>query len=319
VRGKRALKRMHMDTRRLIIGIVLVISIIAAGFAVFGAKHVPGTESGRLQVSASFYPLYYFASQIGGDKADVSNMTPAGAEPHDYEPAPTDIARIESGGLLILNGAHLESWGDGVREEVDPSRTSVVIAGEGLQTHAIVEEGEEVIDPHFWLSPPLAKQMVARIEAGFEKADPANAPYYAANATSLSAKLDALDAEYRSGLASCARTDIITSHAAFGYLASTYGLNQVPIAGLSPDAEPSPSDLADIVDYAKRHGVKYVFFEALVSPKLAETIAAEIGARNLPFNPIEGLTKDDLAAGKDYFTEMRLNLTNLRIALECAD
>jgi zinc transport system substrate-binding protein len=271
----------------------------------------------KLAIAASFYPLYFFTSQIGGEKVNVLNVTPADAEPHDYEPTAQDIARIESSRVLILNG-NFEPWGDRIKENVDPKRTVVVIAGQGPTTQQVIENRENILDPHVWLSPRLAKQMVDKIAAALTQADPENADHYGSNARILKSKLDDLDNEYRHGLARCAKADFITSHAAFGYLATTYHLKQVPIAGLSPDAEPSPRRLADIASFARKNNVKVIFFESLVSPKLSQTIATEVGAQTMVLDPIEGVTNDESAAGKDYLTKMRQNLANLRIALQCA-
>ncbi len=304
--------------KKYILGLVL--GVVVIGLVTLVIKNNDGvstTSTERPQVVTSFYPLYFFASKIAGDKADVFNVTPSGAEPHDYEPTSQDIARIEKGDVLILNGEGLEAWADNIKANIDPNETSIVIAGEGLATQEVVEDGEKITDPHVWLSPALAEQMVDKIRSGFAKADPDNASYYQANADALKLKLATLDAEYKQGLSTCASKNIITSHAAFGYLASTYGLNQVPIAGLSPDAEPSPQELAQVAKFARDNNVKYIFFESLVSPKLSQTIATEVGAQTLVLSPLEGLTDDEITSGKDYFSEMRNNLTNLKTALSC--
>ncbi len=285
-------------------------------YALLWHKSVPQSAT-KLQVAASFYPLYFFTQQIGGDKADVMNVTPAGGEPHDYEPTAGDIARIENSKLLILNGGGLEAWGDKIKQNIDPKNTLLVTAGEGLTNQQVLENGQSVTDPHVWLSPPLTEQMVDKIEAGYEQVDPSNAAYYRSNAEALKSKLVELDTEYKQGLANCSSKDIITSHAAFGYIATVYHLNQVSIAGLSPDAEPSPSQLATIAKFARDNHVKYIFFESLVSPKLSQTIATEIGAQTMVLDPIEGLTSDDIAAGKSYITEMQQNLANLKVVLQC--
>ncbi|MDD4989061.1 MAG: zinc ABC transporter substrate-binding protein [Candidatus Pacebacteria bacterium] len=296
----------------------IVILLIAGIFILSGHKQSESpTGPEKLQVTASFYPMYFFASEIGKDKADVTNITPAGGEPHDYEPTAQDIATIEQSRLLILNGGGLEVWGGKITENIDPKQTLLVTAGENLTNQKVMEEGKNITDPHVWLSPKLAEQMVDKIEAGFEQVDPTNAPYYKTNAETFKTKLNNLDMEYASGLSMCKKKDIITSHAAFGYVATAYHLNQIPIAGLSPDAEPSPSDLAKVATYAKVNNVKYIFFESLVSPKLSETIAREVGAKTLVLNPIEGLTPDEISSGKSYLTEMQNNLTNLKLALEC--
>ncbi len=296
---------------------LIIIGIITVLVRHFNQAPQSANRLNKLQVTASFYPLYFFAKEIGGNKAEVVDITPAGAEPHDYEPTARDIARIEKSKLLVLNGGGLEAWGDNIKKNIDPRETSVIMAGEGLTAQQVTEEGEIRTDPHIWLSPVLAQEMADRIAQSFELADPPNKNYYRANATAIKAKLAELDKAYRQGLSRCAEKNIITSHAAFGYLAATYGLKQVPIAGLSPDAEPSPQQLANIAKFAKDNHVKYIFFESLVSPKLAQTIANEVGAQTLVLNPIEGLSNEELDSGKDYLTEMQSNLINLKTALQC--
>jgi zinc transport system substrate-binding protein len=290
-----------------------IVLFSAAAIILAGCQAKP-VDSNKLQVAASFYPLYYFASQIGGDKAEVINITPTGAEPHDYEPTARDIALIEQSQMLILNGLGLESWGQSIQQNINPQKTLLVFAKEGMIDGQMLDNE---VDPHIWLSPLVAENIVKNIADGFIKIDPANAQYYQANAENLKSKLENLDAAYRSDLANCRLKDFVTSHAAFGYLASTYGLKQINIAGLSPDAEPSPAQLAAITNIVKDKGIKYLFFESLASPKLAETIAAETGAQTLVLNPLEGLTKTEITQGKDYFTVMQDNLTNLQTALEC--
>jgi zinc transport system substrate-binding protein len=219
--------------------------------------------------------------------------------------------------LLVLLGPGLEAWGNDIKQNLNPKNTAVLTVGDGIINQKVVEDGQSVTDPHIWQSPPLVKQIVDKILSSLSQIDPANSSYYQTNAIALKAKLDDLDAQYKQGLSNCAEKNIITSHAAFGYLATAYGLNQVSIAGLSPDAEPSPQQLADIVKFAKDNNVKYIFFESLVSPKLSDTIATEVGAKTLVLNPIEGLTNDEISQGDNYFTEMQKNLSNLRIALQC--
>ena len=275
------------------------------------------TARDGIRVVASFYPLYFFATQIGGADTEIVNITPAGAEPHDYEPTAKEIARIKQSDLLILNGGNLEPWGERMKKDLANGRTTVVAAGDGLINRNIEEDGQRIRDPHIWLSPPLAKQVSRRILQGFIGADPARTALYQANTASLVQRLDALDAEYERALASCAARDIITSHAAFGYLAYRYHLREVTITGVSPDAEPSIQKLAQITEFVKQKSVTHIFFESLVSPKLSETIARETGALTLVFDPLEGLSAADAAAGENYFSKMRANLYNLTIALQC--
>jgi zinc transport system substrate-binding protein len=303
--------------KKYLLGLLIGIVFVGILTLVINNAQKPTVQSSKLQVTTSFYPLYFFSSQIGGEKANVVNITPAGAEPHDYEPTAQDIAQIENSKLLVLNGGGLEAWGTNIEKNIDPQKTTIVIAGQDLTNQKVLENGQNVTDPHVWLSPQLAKEMVDKITVSFIAVDPTNTEFYQANANTLKTKLDNLDSEYKQGLSSCSEKNIITSHAAFGYLATSYGLNQVSITGLSPDAEPSPAQLADIVKFAKANNVKYIFFESLISPKLANTIATEVGAKTLVLNPIEGLSNDEISQGNNYLTEMQNNLTNLRTALQC--
>jgi zinc transport system substrate-binding protein len=207
-----------------------------------------------------------------------------------------------------LNGAHLEPWKENILQIINTKMTRVVTMSDGLT---------EANDPHFWLSPKLMKNMAEKISKTMQEADGLHASYYAQNEAVLQQKLSILDEEFTAGLLSCAKRDIVTSHNAFGYLANSYNLRQTPIAGLSPDAEPSPKQLADLSAFVKQNGIKYIFFESLTSPKLSQTLAKETGTQTLVLNPIEGLTPDEVTAGKDYMSEMRNNLKNLQIALEC--
>lgn len=302
--------------------IFAVLGIIAAAvvsYAVYAGilKHNANNSvpDKNLQVSASFYPLYFFSSQIGGVRADVHNITPAGSEPHDYDPTTRDIADIEKGNMLVLNGG-VEAWGNKIKNNLTGTNVKVVVAGEGLLSKQLRSEGMAK-DPHVWLDPELAKKEAGKITQGYIAIDPSNANFYKENQTVLDRKLDQLDSEYKAGLVNCQNRDIITSHAAFAYLAQRYGLRQIAISGLSPDEEPSGQKLAEVADFAKKNNVKYIFFESLVSPKLSETIANEIGAKTLVLDPIEGISDDNIRRGENYFTIMRANLKNLQEALVC--
>lgn len=171
------------------------------------------------------------------------------------------------------------------------------------------------LDPHVWLSPALAVKEVRNIEAGLAQAAPEHAEQFKQNADAYVAKLEALDQDFKAAVADGKRKDFITQHAAFGYLAKEYGLQQVPIAGLSPEQEPSAAQMASVIDFAKEHQVKTIFFETLVSSKVSETIANEVGAKTAVLNPIEGLTEEEIAAGMDYIGVMRQNLEALKLAL----
>jgi len=248
---------------------------------------------------ASFYPLAFAAEQVGGPGLNVENLTPPGAEPHDLELSPIDAAALRDARLVLL-------LGDGFQPQLEDA------AGGGDNVLRLLDTpGLDVLpngDPHVWLDPLRYARIVMRIgEAlGREQA-----------AAQLVSRLRELDAEYRSGLADCARHEIVTSHEAFAYLAQRYGLEQIPITGLSPEAEPQPADLAHVVQLVEERGVTTIYYETLVSPRIAETVARETGATTAVLDPIEGLTKDEIAAGDDYFTRMRANLRALEEGLGC--
>jgi zinc transport system substrate-binding protein len=276
-------------------------------------------------VAASFFPLYDFSRQVAGDRAEVISLVPPGVEPHDWEPSPRDVAEVRKARLFVFNGGGFEQAADRILKEIAtggplPVDTSAGIplleaaAGDGPGHD---KGGGHAKDPHVWLDPVLAQRQVAAIADGLTRIDPPGREIYEGNAAGYTAKLAELHRAFAAGLERCARRDIITSHAAFAYLAKRYALVQVPVMGLAPESEPSPADLARLVRFARKARVRYIFFESLVSPKLADTLAREIGAGTLVLNPVEGLTKEEAAAGKDYVALMRENLQNLRTALDC--
>lgn len=308
-----------MKKLALLIGVAIVVTGIFFVFKKTANTPTvpPSKDEINIQIVTSFYPLNFFASEIVQDKADVYNITPAGAEPHDYEPTTRDMVRIESADLLIVNGADFEPWAKDMPQILKNTDTVIAVTGAGLMRKSKIAEDESIRDPHVWLSPLLAKKQVEIILNALVKVDPKNEAFYKNNATALITKLENLDQEFKQSLSSCKKKDIITSHTAFQYLADAYGFNQMSVAGVSPDEEPSAQQLVKVAEFAKKNDVEYIFFESLVSPKLSETIAKEVGAQTLVLNPLEGLTDEEIAGGKNYFTEMKNNLTNLKIALEC--
>ncbi|OAX48619.1 metal ABC transporter substrate-binding protein [Paenibacillus sp. AD87] len=292
------------------------------------------TEEAKLNVEVSFYPMYEFTKNVAGDLANVHTLVPAGMEPHDWEPTPQDIASIEKADVLVYNGAGMESWIDQVTDSLSNAKLFQVEASHGIDLlegseedehdhdhDAEAEEGHTHdhdhggLDPHVWLSPALAVKEVRNIEAGLAQAAPEHAEQFKQNADAYIAKLESLDQDFKAAVADSKRKDFITQHAAFGYLAQEYGLQQVSIAGLSPEQEPSAAQMASVIDFAKEHQVKTIFFETLVSSKVSETIANEVGAKTAVLNPIEGLTEEEIATGMDYIGVMRQNLEALKLAL----
>jgi zinc transport system substrate-binding protein len=273
----------------------------------------PSAPPTKPLVVATIYPLWEFSRRVAGDRADVVALVPAGVEPHDWEPAPRDVSLVQRASVFVHTGTPLDGWAGKLLADLGGRRVVVVNTRGGLDL--LIVGG--VTDPHVWLDPSLARLQVLAIAAGLEQADPEGRAIYAENARAFVARLDALDQELAAGLRDCARREIVTSHAAFGYLARRYRLTQIPIMGLSPEAEPNPADLAAIVRTARRLKVTHVFFETLVSPRLAETLSREIGATPLSLNPIEGMSPEQTAAGIGYLELMRTNLVNLRVALGC--
>lgn len=297
--------------------IAIVLMLFAGVFVAVKNRNTPATMNNRINVVTSFYPIYFLASQLGGDSVNVANLTPTGTEPHDYELTAQDIVKIKKSKLVFLNGGGLETWDKDIKENIKLDDATIIMLGDDLMSQEMNLEGETQRDPHIWLSPILAIRMAEKITAEFIRIDPQSKSYYESNLSVLKTKLVNLDSAYRVGLRNCQRRDFITSHSAFGYLAQTYELKQVSIAGLSPEEEPSSQQLTEVAKFARENGIKHIFFESLTSPKLSETIAREVGAQTLVLNPIEGLSQEEINQGKNYLTEMEKNLENLKIALEC--
>ncbi|MBI4359623.1 MAG: zinc ABC transporter substrate-binding protein [Candidatus Jacksonbacteria bacterium] len=292
-----------------VIGIVLISKISKS-------KKIAPASGSVVKAAASFYPLAEFAKQVGADKIDVVNITPSGMEPHDFEPSPQDIAKIYSAKIFIFNGSGFDPWAEKIEEDLKKNRVAVVNMTRYF--HLLQDKAEEGADPHIWLDPVMAQKEVEIIADNLKIKDPRNGLIYEENASRYIAKLSELDKKYQDGLADCATRDAVASHAAFGYLAKRYNINITSIAGISPEEEPSPKRIAEIAEIARLKNIKYIFFETLVSPKLAETLAREIGAETLVLNPIEGLTEAELEAGKNYISIMEDNLQSIRKALVCS-
>ncbi len=311
--------RLWTAAASLVLSGVVVLAIGAA----CGGQNKDSVPDGRVSVVATFYPLFEAAQRVGGqDLVTVRNLVPAGVEPHDFEPTPKDIILLQQADVVVYNDAGLEPWLERVLPDLEKKGTiTLVDASRNLQ---LLETGDEedpsrrVPDPHFWLDPVMMQGIVVAIRDALVQADPGSRVSYEANAASYSAELGALHQEFVSGLGTASQRSFVTTHAAFGYLARRYNLQMIPISGLSPDAEPSPRELASITQVVRERGIRHIFFETLVSPRLAQTIAQEVGAETLVLNPLEGLTDEEAAAGENYVSVMRQNLANLKKALGAA-
>ena len=266
----------------------IVLIIVAAAFLAGCAAS--GASNGHKSVVAAFYPVAYAAERVGGGAYTVENLTPVGVEPHDLELSPRTVGRIESADVVLY-------LGDGFQ----PAVTTAAEASNGTRVDILAGMPLHGSDPHIWLDPVLYARVVRKVAAALHRP-----------ATGLLGELGRLDRAYRAGLSNCRRREIVTSHEAFGYLARRYRLQQVAITGLTPEAEPSPQRLADVVRLVEKTHATTVFFERLLSPRLADTVAREVGARTAVLDPIEGAEP-----GQTYFSLMRQDLAALRKALGC--
>lgn len=256
-------------------------------------------------VVAAFYPLASAAEQIGGEQVDVTNLTPPGTEPHDVDLSARDVEHVRSADVVFYIGSGFQP---ALEKALDSSHATAVDLLEGLRLREGSGQEDLDVDPHVWLDPLRYAEMSDRIGRALGRAE---------QAAEFRGQLESLDREFEEALSRCKRHEIVTSHAAFGYLAERYELKQIAITGLSPEAEPTPRELEDVVEDVRAQGATTVFFETLVSPRLAETVARETGASTAVLNPLEGLTEEEAERGENYFSLMRANLKTLRQALEC--
>jgi len=264
--------------------------------------------------------LEWATEQVGGDHVEVTSLTPPGAEPHDLELTPKQVAGLAEASLVVYASGFQPAVDDAVASvaadagfDVAPS-AELTIAATGEEEHGD-EHDTAAMDPHFWLDPVRFEKVVTAIGDRLAAVDPANAADYAAGAERLVGELETLDEEFAAGLADCRQTTLVTSHTAFAYLAQRYGLDQVGISGVNPDVEPDAATLRRISELVEAEGVTTIYTETLASPALAETVARETGATTAVLDPVAGLT--DESAGTDYLEVMRSNLSTLETGQEC--
>jgi zinc transport system substrate-binding protein len=303
------------------LGRVVLAVILAAGAAA-------ATEPGRkLKLLATVFPLKEFAASVVGDRGEAALLLPPGAGVHTWQPRPGDIARLAACDLVVFIGAGLEPWLPDLLKAFPEGRVRTLEAAAGL---AVADRSEDEpdepggsqdhgpLDPHVWLDFELDVRIVERIAEELARLDPDGRAEFAANAAVLTGRLRELDAAFRDGLAGCrGRAIVLAGHEAFGYLARRYGLAQVALYGLSPDAQPKPRDLMKAVEFCRARGLKTVFFENSVPPDLSRTLAREIGGRVLVLYAGHNLTRDQQARDVSFFDLMKENLSNLRDGLGC--
>ncbi len=316
-----------------------------------GGTTAPAADSDDLTASAAFYPLQFVLTEVAGDDVRVELLTKPGTEPHDAELTAKQVTRLGEADLVVYLRGFQPAVDDAVKQAA-PDRafdvTSVVAAAAGSERdqagdsseHAD-EHGEEdahgehgdaapapgdaahddhgrhegAADPHFWLDPTKLAAVATAVADRLGELDEQRAAGYDDRAAVLLRELEQLDRDYRAGLADCERREFVTNHAAFGHLAQRYDLEQIAISGLSPESEPSLSRVREVQELVREHGITTVFYEILVSPKTAETIAHDTGVRTAVLDPVEAITDD--SPGRDYFSVMRANLAALREANGC--
>lgn len=308
------------------LALVVLAALTAGGCAATG----PGGPGDRedpdlLRVVAAFYPLRFVAERVGGDRVSVAPLTPPGVEAHDLELTPSLVSEIAGADLVIYLSGFQPAVDDTVtayaRLALDVAEVVPLIGtdhgrGGGGQDddHQDDDQDHGAADPHLWLDPDRLATIAAEMATSLGTIDARGADHYTTGAAELRQELAALDTAYAAGLAVCQRREIVVSHAAFGYLADRYDLTQIAITGLSPEDEPTPQRLAEVIHEAQRHGATTIFFEVLVSPRVAQVIAEQVGAGTAVLDPIEGLAP---GSDEDYLSVMRTNLDALRAALEC--
>jgi len=299
-----------------LVAIVAVeLGLVGAGGAYYVLSQTGGVHGPA--VLALFYPYQFLASRVAGDRFAVTALVPPGVEPHDWEPTPRDVLTIGTSSAFVYNG-YVEAYLPNLLKDLPPDQPLRVDASAGLPLIVGGEGGANAVDPHLWLDPVRVETSVATIAASFSRVDPSGAAVFQANAAKLRQDLARIDGLFAAGLQTCARRVFITQHEAFAYLAARYNLTQVAIQGLSPDQEPTPAKVQEILHVINATGSKVVFFEELVNPAVAQTLANEAHVQTMVLSPIEGLTAEERANGATYLSLMEMNLQNLRIALECA-
>jgi ABC-type metal ion transport system, periplasmic component/surface adhesin len=285
----------------------------------------------NFSVITTIFPLKEFAQAVGGERVKVTQLLPPGAEAHTWEPKPSDIVKLSRADVFIYIGAEMEPWVSGILKTLENPKLVIIEASQGLSllgadhAEAIAEEhhhGHESnhkgFDPHIWLNFDYDQKIVDKITEALSKKDPEGILRYQRNAKAYKAKLRDLDLRYRKDLGKCNSKEIILgSHAAFGYLVKQYGLTQIPLYGISPNAEPTPKKMAEVITLAKKYRAKAIYYEELVNDKLAKTIAQETGAKTFVLSTGENLTQKQIEAKVSFLTLMEQNLENLKYGLAC--
>ncbi|PIQ77470.1 zinc ABC transporter substrate-binding lipoprotein ZnuA [Candidatus Peregrinibacteria bacterium CG11_big_fil_rev_8_21_14_0_20_46_8] len=319
---------MQTSHKRIVILIGVIITLIAVLAACSPTTTPPQTDDTKISIAATIYPLSYIAEEIGGDLITLNSIIPQGSEAHAFEPTARTVASLNQVDLFLYNGAGIDTWAERLHPSLEAQGVHVIRMTDNV-TLLNAEEHEEEdddhgdeeehgeFDPHIWLDPLVMQSQGRVVRDAFVKLNPENAAQYDANLTAYLQKMDSLNAEFRAGLNECELDTIVVSHNAYQYLGNRYGIDVEAISGISPEEEPSPRHLAELVQLSEEKGIKHIFFEEQTSPKFSETLAREIGAETLVLYPIETRTEEQVAADDDYIKIMQKNLENMRLALRC--
>ncbi|MEX2784135.1 zinc ABC transporter substrate-binding protein AdcA [Streptococcus sp. H49] len=307
--------------KKQLVWLLSLVSLFLIGSAV-SVKAVFADE--KLNLVTTFYPVHEFTKAVVGDEGKVTMLIKAGTEPHDFEPTTKNVTTISNADVFVYMDDNMETWVPDVKKSLDLDKQTVIKATGDMLLMAGSEEGEEegheghshAYDPHVWLSPKRAVTLVENIRDSLIKKYPDKSTVFTDNAAAYIEKLTNLDQDYTEALSQAKQTSFVTQHAAFGYLALDYGLEQIPITGVSAETEPSAKRLASLTKYVKKYDIKYIYFEENASSKVAKTLADEVGVKTQVLNPLESLSKKQIEAGEDYFSIMQANLKALRLTTD---
>lgn len=306
--------------KKKIMWLSLVLSSIL--FASCGQADVK--EKGKIQVLATFYPMYEFTKAVVGDLGEVDLLIPAGTEPHDYEPSAKDVAKMNDADAIVYNSDVFETWMSRIEYHLEADKTRVIEASQGIALLPIGEEEDSnheeeghqhSEDPHVWLDPVLAMQQVRNIQEGLSQQYPEHQAYFESQSLAYIEKLKKLDEAYQQAFIGAKNRFFVTQHGAFAYLAKRYDLTQEAIAGLSSEEEPSPRRLAELKDFVAEKQIQVIYFEENASGKVARTLAKETGVELAKLSIIESLTTEEFAADESYLSLMEENLTALQLSI----
>ncbi|MFZ5944579.1 MAG: metal ABC transporter solute-binding protein, Zn/Mn family [Bacillota bacterium] len=311
----------------------MFLALLLLGYLITGCNQTSekvSFENGStlLKIKTSNYPFYYLTQRIAGDKADVESIIQLGVDPHSWEPTPEDLVDLEKAHILFCSGVGMEEWVGNITAAINSKELAVLSVTQDI--HLLSDEGEvnekheelhhdehnRDLDPHVWLDPINCIIISRNIKEAVIEKDPDNKEYYENNYKQLLADLNKLDSDFKSGLNNIKKKEFVVNHAAFGYLAKRYGLTQIPVMGINPHTEPTPTKMIEIVELLRKNNLNCIFTETIINSKAAEVLAKEAGIKTRILNPLGNLTKEDIQAGKDFLNIMYENLEALKSALQ---